>query len=351
MIADHSVAPYSDPHQGARWAFTVFSEYSAEEPIKFCEDVLFGLRSMFKDDRVVEVVGQPECCPLTGAFHVQASFRFKRSYVFGTAVKLVAEYFQSGFGFKAPHVESVRKSWAANVKYCTKEESRVGTDFVHLGDEPRPGRRNDVELFRDACMLAATTERDLAFDHTAIFLRSSGAALRVMELLQPPPRLLFGKRTVHLFYGKTNIGKSFAAVELATKLASEQDPGRAGFVEFDRNGFIAGVTPDLTVAILDEFASHCPLRILCRLTDRWYYAVEPKSRGRVPWNVTDIILTTNIAPESWYLNCPDETREAVLRRIDYVYQPAPAHSVLPEYSFVREKYTPGVLVKPTLWDV
>lgn len=203
-----------------------------------------------------------------------------------------------GFGPEA-HCELSRSS--ASDEYVWKEDTRVpGTQF-ELGDKPH--RRNSKEDWQRVWELAKTgdfeqIEASLRVQHYRTFrtIRSDYAKPVGME------------RTCFVFWGTTGTGKSRRAWDEA---------GMEGYPKDPRTKWWDGYAGHKHV-VIDEFRGAIDVAHMLRWLDRYPVLVEVKGAS-VPLVATTIWITSNLDPRLWYPDIDEETKQALLRRLNITH--------------------------------
>lgn len=112
------------------------------------------------------------------------------------------------------------------------------------------------------------------------------------------------ERTIHVFWGRTNSGKSERAWGEAGLAAYPKDP---------RTKFWDGYQSQKHV-VIDEFRGSIDISHLLRWFDRYPVIVEIKGSSTC-LVATTIWVTSNLDPRLWYPDLDQETLAALLRRI------------------------------------
>lgn len=244
----------------------------------------------FLPDSVVHLAGQLERGDSTAYLHWQLVASF------GRAVRLAA--IKRIFG-QSCHAEPTR-SVAARA-YVFKPDTRVeGTQF-ELGQLPI---RRNVQHDWDRIWNSAIDGRldDIPAD---VRLRHYSAIRRVGADFATPTEQL---RTVHCFWGATGTGKSRRAWAEAGLDAYPKDP---------RSKFWDGYRGQSSV-VIDEFRGGIDISHLLRWFDRYPVIVEIKGCATV-LKAKTIWVTSNLHPNDWYPDLDDETKQALLRRLNVVH--------------------------------
>jgi hypothetical protein len=118
------------------------------------------------------------------------------------------------------------------------------------------------------------------------------------------------EREVKCYWGSTGTGKSRRAWSEATFEAYPKDP---------RSKFWDGYRGEENV-VVDEFRGGIDISHILRWTDRYPVLVEVKGSTTV-LKAKNIYFTSNIHPRDWYPDLDEETKNALLRRMDIVHFP------------------------------
>lgn len=242
----------------------------------------------FKPDAVAYIKGQLELGEL-GFLHWQVLVHFPR--------KLRLRGVKSIFGEQC-HAEPTRSEAADD--YVWKEDTRVdGTQFELGTRAVRRGNSHDWEQVRDSAKRGALD--DIPGD---IYVRMYGNLKRIAtDHMRPAPI----ERTIKVFWGRTGSGKSRRAWEEAGMDAYPKDP---------RTKFWDGYR-DQPHVVMDEFRGDIDISHVLRWFDRYPVIVEIKGAS-VVLKATNIWITSNIPPSSWYPQLDEMTMDALLRRLEIV---------------------------------
>lgn len=113
------------------------------------------------------------------------------------------------------------------------------------------------------------------------------------------------ERTVQVYWGATGSGKSRRAWNEASLLAYPKDP---------RSKFWDGYRGQEHV-VIDEFRGGIDISHVLRWLDRYPVIVEVKGSS-VVLKATKIWITSNLHPKDWYPELDEETKQALLRRMN-----------------------------------
>lgn len=150
------------------------------------------------------------------------------------------------------------------------------------------------------------SERDIARQHPAAWFAHASKIQRYISLVYDHPVRTDYPLTFWL-WGETGIGKTRAAHLLAS--------GTKTFVQWDRDGWWCGITPDVDSVIIDEFNSKVVDRYgqvdgrvsftkLLGICDIAPCAVETKGVGAVTINPSLVVITSHHEPTT-YFSQPD----------------------------------------------
>lgn len=203
-----------------------------------------------------------------------------------------------GFGDQA-HCELSRSTAADS--YVWKPDTRIeGTQF-ELGSKPL--RRNSKEDWQRVWELAQSG----SFEQIeAGVLVQHYRTLRTIRADYAKPVGMV--RTCFVFWGSTGTGKSRRAWDEAGMEAYPKDP---------RTKWWDGYLSQRNV-VIDEFRGAIDIAHLLRWLDRYPVLVEIKGAS-VPLVAETIWITSNLDPRMWYPDCDEETKNALLRRLNITH--------------------------------
>jgi len=201
--------------------------------------------------------------------------------------------------FPTAHMEPTRSSAAE--EYVWKEETRVdGTQF-EFGEKPmHRNSEKDWEKIREDAKRGNLDEIP-----PDIYIRSYMSLKRIAGDHMEPIAIV---RTVNVFWGRTGTGKSRRAWEEGTLEAYPKDP---------RTKFWDGYRGQDNV-IIDEFRGGIDISHMLRWLDRYPVIVEVKGSS-VVLKARMIWITSNLDPYYWYPDADEETKQALLRRLNVVH--------------------------------
>lgn len=235
------------------------------------------------------ITGQLECGSSTGFLHWQLLVVFKRS------VRLAAV--RKTFG--SVHAELSRS--AAADEYVHKDDTAVPNTRFSLGTKPiRRQSKLDWQLVLDHARHGRLDE--IPGD---IQVRYFGNLLRIGSYYAQPRAV---QRECFLYWGKTGVGKSYAAWTAAGMDAYSKSP---------TTKFWDGYRAHRNV-VMDEFRGGISVEHLLRWLDRYPVHVEIKGSA-VPLLAEKIWITSNISIDEWYPGLDSETLNALKRRINVTH--------------------------------
>lgn len=241
------------------------------------------------------VVGK-EICPTTGTPHLQGYVEWNSSKKWTTMHKI----FKGRARWTERYKDSTPKQAA---DYCKKDG-----DFIEHGEisNPQQGARTDIRALME-CISDGMSEIEVFERHPECAMKYIKGMDRYRLLCQKRNAKGYNKKNVRVYWGETGTGKTRSAIE-----------------EFP-DAFIvtAGITglwwdgyDGEECVVIDEFrGNNCPLSMLLTILDGYATQVSIRGGSRI-LNAKTIIITSNIAPENWYEGADDESRKALLRRID-----------------------------------
>lgn len=224
-----------------------------------------------------------------GFLHWQVVVTFKRKQRLRSVVNTFGPY----------HAEPTRSDAAR--AYVFKEDTRVdGTQF-EIGD--LAFRRNNSTDW--ANVRRAAESNDLGRVPDDIYIRHYGNLRRIAADHMVAP----GRDSVRtrVFWGATNTGK--------TRTAWQELPG--AYPKDPRSKWWCGYQGQAAV-IVDEFRGGVDIGHLLRWLDRYPVIVETKG-STVPLRATEVIITSNLHPRDWYPELDDETKLALMRRLEVTH--------------------------------
>ncbi len=211
--------------------------------------------------------------------HYQAYVEFSRA-VEWSAVRAI-------FGDRIS-IQNSRGSGAANIKYCTKEDTRVTEELSVRGYWGTPKAGGGATMCAIALLGGATVEEVQA--------RDPGFMLMNMQKVHTFAAISKGSRKerpkINILFGSTGCGKSMFCKQFKDAYWVAP-PTSSGAVWF-------GLYFGQEIMIFDDFGDNWfQLTYLLRLFDSTPLLVAPKG-AQVPLTSKEFWLTTNVDPVDWF---------------------------------------------------
>lgn len=220
--------------------------------------------------------------------------------------------------------------------YCKKMGDFI--EFGQLAEEANsPGKRNDL-LVLGEMVNNGSTLAELAQFAPATYMRNY-RGLQHYRQITHVPKLHRPDLEVHLYIGKTGLGKSYHARVTLGCFAKPVGKG-LWFDGYDRHKAV----------VIDEFRGQYPLSDFLQITDPFKVQVETK--GGHTWFEPDLLVfTTNDSPSTMYLDHTVDTRAAFFRRFTTVlwfyglrtYRPL---TTIEQHEFFQDGTLPSIPQKP-----
>lgn len=192
------------------------------------------------------------------------------------------------------------KSKAAE-EYVWKEDTRVEGSQFELGSKPM--QRNSA---KDWDSIRKSAERgDFVSIPSDIYIRCFHQIRSIAQENSVAHPIV---RTCYVFWGRTGTGKSRKAWDEAGFDAYCKDP---------RTKWFCGYRGEKNV-IIDEFRGSIDISHMLRWLDRYPVRVETKGGSR-PLCAEKIWITSNLDPREWYPELDEETKGALLRRLNITH--------------------------------
>lgn len=197
------------------------------------------------------------------------------------------------------HWEPTRS--AAAEDYVWKDDSAVPGSRFEIGT--KAFKRNSPTDWDDVLRIARTGSMEGIPADVVVRcyrqLRQIGG-----DAVQPVAQ----ERRCEVYWGRSGTGKSRLAWEKAGMEAYSKDPSTKWFDGYDGQECI----------VLDEFRGQIGIAHLLRWLDRYPVRVETKGGSR-PLMANQWYITSNLAPEDWYVDLDSETKAALRRRINVTH--------------------------------
>lgn len=188
--------------------------------------------------------------------------------------------------------------------YCKKDGKFV--EFGQLSTVvSQQGKRNDLQRILEEITEGKVMDQIIA-ENKSTYVRNYRGIQAYKNIVCKPP-IFRPNLKVHLYIGKTRLGKSYHA---RVNLGCWPKPIGKG-LWFD------GYEDEKSV-VIDEFTGQYPLNDILQLTDPYRVRVETKG-GHVWFQPDLIIFTTNQSPSDMYTERDQATRDAFFARFDKVF--------------------------------
>lgn len=247
-------------------------------------------------------VFQLERCPRTGRLHLQSYIEFNTAKRFN-AVK--------NCFWPSTHLGACNKSRAANYRYCTKPETRIGDgDFCFEGgdwSDLNPGRRTDIWEVKES-LDAGQSELEVAEAYFDVWVRYERSFRRYRSLRATRRST---KTQLRILWGVAGSGKTRRVYDTHGEGVYDLPRPNGGSVWFD------GLGAGHCALLIDDFYGWIPLHLLLKLADRYPLQVPVKG-GMVNFNVQYLYITSNKPWQDWYRweELGQNLQAAFERRID-----------------------------------
>lgn len=237
-----------------------------------------------------------------GTEHVQGYVRFNAYKRFNTA--------KNYFSVPEIHIEPARGTEDQNMKYCTKEETRIAEPWLFGEFQPNAGRqgtRNDIHEVTDK-IIQGSCLKAISLEHPEVFVKYHVGLERFADLHRPLPPLERDIR-VYCLWGATGTGKTHRARTTFPE-AYEVSAGRDPW----------GMYTDQTTVIFDEFEwERWTIQSMNKYLDKWRCQLDARYHDKYAhW--TRVIIISNTNPWDWWPLAPVPLREAIFRRFQNVIE-------------------------------
>lgn len=266
------------------WCFTL-NNYTDEDFKKMSD--------LVDDSSVNRLIGGFEIAPTTGTPHIQGAIVFRSKRALGGVRKLLPRAMWS----------NMEKKWPAQVKYCSKECKVEWRKNTEGGQGERTDIKEAIKMIKEGADFA-----DVCRKHEA-FVRCAGAYKLIREQKvkkSPPPKERPMKVTI--LWGPAGTGKTTKAME-----------GDSVYVWDARNRFFNQYDGQKKL-VIDEFKDNqTDIKWLARIIDKFRLVIEVK--GGSAWaEWEEVVITSKVDPQKWYLGCEDVHRRGLLRRVDEIIE-------------------------------
>ena len=205
------------------------------------------------------------------------------------------------------HIEISRGTPQENTTYCSKPDGRISGPFIY-GEPTVQGQRTDIEEFVAASKRMRETELVEQFPHQ--YVKYYKCASRIKQLFIQKCDWV---KEVTVFYGKSGTGK--------TRTARDQAGADVFFLskgDSNQSVWWDGYEGQECV-IIDDFYGWLPWSMMLRLLDRYPFQVQGKGT-MLEFVSRRIFITSNVHPNHWYMNIPNNDMTPLLRRINLIQE-------------------------------
>lgn len=272
------------PAQSRYWCFT--ANNPGPEPLCWPNKVSYAVYQLELAD--------------SGTPHLQGYLELTTKCIMTTAKNIIKKA-----GYDGAHLQARAGTAEQARQYCMKSDTQQSAPVEHGTWQPTtPGARSDLLTMRDSITEAdGNLETVAQTDNFAIMGKYMRAAqfVSTMALKNAAPKWRTLK--VIVLWGSTGTGK--------TREAMTNDPYR--YSPSGDSEWWDGYTGQNTL-LIDEFYGQMKMSRILELLDG-YQVRLPIKGGFVYANWTTVYITSNQTPDEWYTTVPEETKQALLRRI------------------------------------
>lgn len=239
-----------------------------------------------------------------GTEHIQGYVRFNTRKRFNT----VKNY----FSVPEIHIEPAKGTEDQNMRYCTKEETRVEGPWLFgeqnfKADAGRQGARSDIHDATDK-IIQGCSMKVIASEHPEVFVKYHGGLERFADLHRSLPPLERDVR-VYCLWGQTGTGKTHR-VRTTFPDAYEVQAGRDPW----------GMYTDQLTVLFDEFEwEKWTIQQINRFTDKWRCQLDARYHDKYAHWVR-VIFCSNGDPLDWWPLATPALRGALHRRLTNIIE-------------------------------
>lgn len=243
----------------------------------------------YTDADVAWIKGQQEC-GAGGLVHWQIVVGFSRAVRLSAVRRVFPGHWE------------LTRSRAAEA-YVWKPDTAIADTQFEWGERPfKCNSKTDWDSVRAA---ASTANWDAI--PSQVFVQHYNSIRRIAsDNVKPVPM----ERSCRVFWGATGTGKSRRAWDEAGMDSYAKDP---------LTKWWCGYNGEQNV-VIDEFRGVLSIAHLLRWLDRYPVRVETKGASQ-PLKATQFWITSNLDPRLWYPDADDETKQALLRRLNITHFP------------------------------
>ncbi len=275
-----------------KWVFTLNKEgLSVENYVQNIRDLA---------EKFQYVGGQLERAPATGRLHIQGVLYLKNARTLAGLKKDIP----------TAHLEQMKGTWDEAVAYSKKPETREA-DFFSVGEEPRQGKRSDIEGLIEDLKNPQKKLKTVAEDNPGPMLRYFNNALKMRALFSSKRDFM---TELIVYWGPTGSGKSTRLRTLWPD-AFYLHPSMITTSSIWWDGYEG----EETIAI-EEFHANLPIRLLLVLLDQSPLQLQIKG-GTVTCLAKRVVITSNVDPQTWYAASTSSVPHTVLQSLRRRFYP------------------------------
>lgn len=256
-----------------------------------------------KDPMVQYIVVQMERCPNTKKLHLQGYAEFKKKLAPNVALKTLEIELLRG------HLSNCRGDQKANIKYCTKKESRVSGPWIYGTPlDSNPGHREQLKLDKEEFIRQLQAGKDLFTlikeDPITYYKLRNNAGIKDIARVNETPYRRPNYPKVYVLIGETGSGK--------TKWATTEWPEACLINCTLAEKFMWEDYKGQKTIILDEFRSQPSITVMNMIMNDGLGPIAIKhSHGHLKTDT--IVICTTTSPTLWYKG--DPARFEFIRRM------------------------------------
>jgi len=239
----------------------------------------------YKSGQIRYICYGKETCPKTGKFHHQLFMYMRGNTTYG---KKQLGKLGGMFGPIHCHVEPMWGRVDENEYYCSKE-----SELIKHGDEPKQGRRGDIDECAASIMAGELTVDQLCVENPGFF-HQYGRTMDRIEAIALRKRWRSWMTLGEWITGPTGAGKSHRAFKM-------WDPETHYSLNIQDGGWWDGYTGQETV-VINEFRGQIAFSELLDLVDKWPKTVRQRNKEPVPFLARKVIISSICGPRECYPN-------------------------------------------------
>lgn len=276
-----------------RWTFTLHKSTEPKRRPQEDTEEQFAMRKLATLQETRFLIWQWEKTT-DGNHHIQGYIEWQNHKTMNAT--------KAAIGFNHVHLEVAKGTAEQNIKYCSKEDSRVAPELAGREGEPaQQGQRNDWHGIRDKIKAGTSLKELCETDPHMVGKYPSGVSTLMKNLSRPERR-----HPVSIFYWTDESGAG--KTRWTTETFSEADPSgtpkeyREAYWVPDYSGsgpvWMDGYSGQ-RVCVFDEFTGQYPRNFILKLMDGQPITVMTKG-GSTPFQATVLVFLSNYAITSMY---------------------------------------------------